>query len=87
MSIQTVSHAGYIVIECDKRGCSRGSHEAYDPDHPLPVADRALYGRLLDAGWTFWASRESRMFCPDHGPSRGSRMRDVTASYRQRFAS
>ena len=83
MSIRTVSHAGYLVVECDKRGCSRGSREAYDPDHPLDAACRALYGRLLDAGWTFWDSRTTRVFCPEHGPSRGSQMRNVTGSFRK----
>lgn len=30
------------------------------------------------AGWTFWASRSLRSYCPDHRPSKASSMREVT---------
>jgi hypothetical protein len=85
MSIRTTSHAGYLHVGCDKRGCPANDHEAYDPDKPMEEACRNLYGRLIRHGWTFWASRELRVFCPEHGPSRGSQMRNVTDYYRTRY--
>lgn len=43
----------------------------------MGVFDGMRYYRALaqSRGWTFWAGRTSRIFCPDHDPKPGHKMR------------
>lgn len=59
---------------CDGTGCAEeivGETMSYfdGVDHYRALA-RA-------AGWTFWVSRSLRSYCPDHGPSKGTKLRRI----------
>lgn len=49
------------------------------PESATGFAPTGARAAAIAAGWTFWASTQwgQRMYCPQHGPSRGSRMRQV----------
>lgn len=81
MSVHQTIHAGYLRIGCDHRGCPALEGVDFYPGYPAATADHELREHLAAQGWTFWHGRETRIYCPAHGPSRGSHMRDVTDSY------
>jgi hypothetical protein len=83
MSIKRIVHAGYLRIDCDHRGCPALEGADFYPGLTQADASADLWARLIAQGWTVWHGRKTRIYCPDHGPSRGSRMRDVTAYYRR----
>lgn len=64
------------------RGYSCDGHHC--PNHisgeTMPYFEGVDHYRALAraAGWTFWASRSLRSYCPYHGPSKGTKLREVT---------
>lgn len=61
-----------LGIKCDRKGCERA---LYGPEMTYFVGGHRYYERLAASeGWTFWVGRSRKVFCPDHGPSRGSKM-------------
>ena len=63
-------------VGCDATGCGAEVKGAMVSrfDH--------RYARIaVSQGWTFWAGRSLRVYCPAHGPSRGSTMRDVSREW------
>lgn len=81
MSFHKTVHAGYLRIGCDHRGCPALAGADFYPGYPEAAAEGDLWDRLILDGWTVWHGRETRIYCPAHGPSRGSHMRDVTDFY------
>jgi hypothetical protein len=63
-------------IRCDKGGCDEqliggGLHLFEGHSH---------YERLaLAEGWSIWDGRVRRAYCPQHGPTHGHQMKQVTA--------
>lgn len=65
----------FIGIRCDARGCGL---ELEAPESSSWKAEAAFWRKAVALGWTAWASRSRRCYCPNHKPSQGHRMRDVT---------
>jgi hypothetical protein len=72
-----IEHIYFAGIECDRKGCPEkitGTELRYSKgwDHYRNLA--------ASSGWTFWAgTRQAKVFCPNHGPSKGSDMVQVKA--------
>jgi predicted RNA-binding Zn-ribbon protein involved in translation (DUF1610 family) len=69
------------VITCDK--CGFTLKVETNPRLQGFDSSRQFHAKCAQAGWTFWAGRELRVYCPDCGPSKGHKMSDVTADYRR----
>ena len=72
--IHTRSVTAQVVVLCDQCGRRRTSHVtrwAYGMDEDF------LAG-LVAAGWTVWAGRSRRVYCPDCEPRLGHKMHRVT---------
>jgi hypothetical protein len=62
----------YAGMRCDSNGCRK---EITGPE----THDQEVYVRMaLDAGWTIWAGRSRRTYCPEHGPRPGHKMWQVS---------
>lgn len=63
-------------VRCDGKGCDA---EVSGP----AVSDNRVYRQQAVAlGWTLWAARGTRAYCPEHGPQPGHRMSELTGYYR-----
>lgn len=79
MTTSMRTYTGAFAIQCDR--CDlRFSTDFSAGDVQWRVA-RAFHAACAAQGWTFYASRSLRTYCPDCGPSKGHRMKNVTASY------
>lgn len=64
-------------VRCDRRSCTE---EIRGEEKPSFEGVR-FYERLaVERGWTFWAGRGRRMYCPSHGPTKGHKMWLVAGS-------
>lgn len=70
-----IENTTILGLRCDKRCCEK---ELRGPEMArFPGLD--YYHRLaIESGWTLWAGRSRMAYCPDHGPSRGSKMHALT---------
>lgn len=70
-------------LTCDAAGCSaRVTSPRIDNTKAAANVQVAIfYGVVAREGWTFWAGRGLRTYCPDHGPRPGHSMRDVTSEW------
>lgn len=59
---------------CDKRGCAAEWRLDVPEEGKFASYRNPMRARAMEDGWSFWVSRSSHVFCPDHGPSRGSKM-------------
>ena len=72
-------------LTCDSAGCSaRVTSPMIDNTKASANLQAAIfYCTAAREGWTFWAGRGLRTYCPDYGPRRGHSMRDVTNHWAQ----
>lgn len=63
-----------LAVWCDKPSCQR-SMKVPNPEW-APYSDQ-FRAWFRTTGWSLWVSRGQRHYCPDHGPSSGSKMRKV----------
>lgn len=65
---------------CDGHGCERVVRGEWSTE--------TFYLRdAVGKGWTVWRGRTDRVYCPEHGPQPGHRMREITHHYRDRETS
>ncbi len=70
-----IEHVTLLGVACDTRGCEA---EFAARRHKNVFAARDLTrDAARKVGWTFWAGRSLRTYCPAHGPRPGHRMREV----------
>jgi len=63
-------------IRCDKGGC----YEQITGEDIQIYLGYPHYERLaLAQGWSIWDGRVRRAYCPQHGPTSGHQMKQVTA--------
>lgn len=66
----------YIVgVKCDATGCDASLN--ISPSCEWFVWSKDYHDMLRGSGWTEWAGRGRRQYCPDHGPKDGHSMRQV----------
>lgn len=66
----------FTGLSCDATGCAVERRT-----DPLPTYTAEVPHFMAEAtaeGWTIWAGRSRRVYCPAHGPKPGHQMRDVT---------
>lgn len=61
-------------IDCDASGCCA---QIVPPRTDWYVWSKALKEWFATTGWTAWAGRSNRHYCPKHGPRTGHKMRPV----------
>lgn len=83
MSVFQVDIQVRKVLTCDAAGCSsRVTSPRIDTTKASANMQVSMfYCEASRAGWTFWAGRGLRTYCPDHGPRPGHSMRDVTNNW------
>lgn len=72
---------------CDRRGCPQQWLLA-EPVNGFSFS-REFIGAQLAAmadGWSFWVSRARRVYCPDHGPTPGTKLWQVSPDSLRRHA-
>lgn len=78
------------LLTCDASGCSaRVTSPRIDYTKAgVNIEVAIFYDVAASQGWTFWAGRSLRTYCPDHGPRPGHSMHEVTAHWTEmpRFA-
>jgi hypothetical protein len=74
---------GYVAVNCDATGCLSEATRRFDTrlGGSSLSAEKALFAQLAAEGWTFWASRSRRAYCPYHGPKPGHGMYELTQSF------
>ena len=67
----TVDFLGWT---CDKRDCRAEHLLEQATSNRSWLADSPSRESARNAGWSFWTGRSGKVFCPDHGPSKGTKM-------------
>lgn len=62
---------------CDKRGCG-AEWRLQEPFEDNWISRREAEANMAADGWSIWVSRSRHVYCPKHGPSRGSKMWRIT---------
>lgn len=62
---------------CDKRGCDRSltASDSEPPEAAYVNGDVKAWMKLH--GWSLWVGRGQWHYCPEHGPSKASKMRRI----------
>lgn len=68
-------HTTIDGMECDARGCDEAIRIWENIPASIFTSMDILEEEGKAAGWSMWVGRGRRMYCPKHGPSKGSRMR------------
>jgi len=65
------------IVTCDAGACPRreASEVVRSGSAPFMSHVREFHRALKRQGWTRWVGRGVRWYCPNHGPSAGSKMR------------
>jgi hypothetical protein len=73
--VSEIEHLLVSGVRCDARGCT-----AEITGEPLPSYTGAQHYQALAeaAGWSYYAGRSRRTYCPDHQPSPGHRMHRIS---------
>lgn len=76
MSYTDIHHVVGHRADCD--ACGLYTQTVRQENLPARVSGRHFRQVLIREGWTFWAGRSLRVYCPSCKPRPGHKMRDVT---------
>lgn len=81
MSVARAKKAYDFIVWCDTTMCPEVRVLRVSEKNPTlqNQDERRFWRELVEEGWTRWVgARARREYCPKHGPSRGSKLENIT---------